>query len=686
MVELRAMNDKIRPLKNERGQMAIFIALFFQVLFVFFAMAINVGLMVHDKINLQSAADLAAYYGAGRQAQILNQMAHINYQLRQNFKLLTFRYRGIGMIGSPTNPLNANEPLAFGETGLLPPIGICVAHSGWQEYADRDPDASFCSNLTDIPAIPTVNIDSTFSPGLEQVNQDVAILQAQLVDDCLRYSVLNFNFAARILAAYRSEGLVRKEMMLGLAGLLSQPTDITDLAGGSVAQGAQRTLENNLTTGNRANVDFEFFNSMGAGGCSDPAVWLPEVRISPVLFFQDFESQGGNCLRSPGSVQPKPNRPFADGSTNLPGGQNVFQVDPTLASHWAGEPNTAAHSTLGFEKNPWCMSYVGVRATANVRKIFSPVTGTRPMTVTAFAKPFGGRMGPWYGTTWDRGANRSAPGAKTDPLVPTRKVGNTLDDASSANVDIVNFSQFPGDEDGFGSPAGLAAMATPRLQQIVVGRRRFQLDHYFHIGSPGATREYGDALARDNSALTGRVQLPAIQRELEIAAIAPDAFDISYYSIEPSYYFNYFGENTFAQNPAPSLSEAERVYDFGSTKVATEAEAAFSVQQQVTTAATVYEGSSAQALDNYKIREWPHLLTGWSQNGAVDYGYPSGRIGQCEAPASDPSFPVPGNCIAGGRVGYSVKLISKSYLQKELPLGGAGTTGTILNPPPQNFQ
>ena len=48
--------------------MAIFIALFFQVLFVFFAMAINVGLVVHDKINLQSAADFAAYYGAARQA------------------------------------------------------------------------------------------------------------------------------------------------------------------------------------------------------------------------------------------------------------------------------------------------------------------------------------------------------------------------------------------------------------------------------------------------------------------------------------------------------------------------------------------------------------------------------------------------------------------------------------------
>ena len=37
--------------------MAIFVALIFQVLFVLFAMAINVALIVHDKINLQNSVD-----------------------------------------------------------------------------------------------------------------------------------------------------------------------------------------------------------------------------------------------------------------------------------------------------------------------------------------------------------------------------------------------------------------------------------------------------------------------------------------------------------------------------------------------------------------------------------------------------------------------------------------------------
>src|ERR1700685_852495 len=77
---------------NAHGQMAIFIALIFQVLFLFFAMAINIGLAVSDKINLQNATDLAAYYAAQKQAEILNVIAHTNYQIRQAYKVLNFRY------------------------------------------------------------------------------------------------------------------------------------------------------------------------------------------------------------------------------------------------------------------------------------------------------------------------------------------------------------------------------------------------------------------------------------------------------------------------------------------------------------------------------------------------------------------------------------------------------------------
>src|SRR6202789_1370807 len=87
-------------MNGQRGQASILIAIIFQVLFIFFAMVVNVGLLVHDKINLQNSVDLAAYYGAMKQAEVLNAIAHVNYQIRQSWKLLNFRYRGIGMAGN----------------------------------------------------------------------------------------------------------------------------------------------------------------------------------------------------------------------------------------------------------------------------------------------------------------------------------------------------------------------------------------------------------------------------------------------------------------------------------------------------------------------------------------------------------------------------------------------------------
>ena len=68
-------------LKNTRGQVAIFALLMFSMIFMFFGMAINIGMLVHHKINLQNAADLAALSAAAEQARILNMIGWEKYQL-----------------------------------------------------------------------------------------------------------------------------------------------------------------------------------------------------------------------------------------------------------------------------------------------------------------------------------------------------------------------------------------------------------------------------------------------------------------------------------------------------------------------------------------------------------------------------------------------------------------------------
>ena len=58
-------------------------------------------------------------------------------------------------------------------------------------------------------------------------------------------------------------------------------------------------------------------------------------------------------------------------------------------------------------------------------------------------------------------------------------------------------------------------------------------------------------------------------------------------------------------------------------------------------------------------------------------------------PEEDQNLPAaPGNCVTGGRTGYSVKLISSDLVRKKTihkDLGGSGTSGSIANPVDENF-
>jgi hypothetical protein len=64
------------------------------------------------------------------------------------------------------------------------------------------------------------------------------------------------------------------------------------------------------------------------------------------------------------------------------------------------------------------------------------------------------------------------------------------------------------------------------------------------------------------------------------------------------------------------------------------------------------------------------------------------RFGKClKAPVKNgnDSVPTSGDCVVGGRTGYSVKMVSSEYLNSgDLDLGGENTgPGKIINPPPK---
>jgi Flp pilus assembly protein TadG len=139
--------------------MAVFVALLFQVLFVFFAMIINVGLLVHDKINLQNSVDLAAIYAAQKQAEVLNAIAHTNYQIRQSWKLLAWRIYVEGDLGRDNHLVKRLRQNDFPEaldTNLVMP-SVCVAHSDWSDTMKNTGNACKDAKIR-IPTIPKVKV------------------------------------------------------------------------------------------------------------------------------------------------------------------------------------------------------------------------------------------------------------------------------------------------------------------------------------------------------------------------------------------------------------------------------------------------------------------------------------------------------------------------------------------------
>jgi hypothetical protein len=68
-------------LRSRSGQSAILIALSLFTMVIFVAFVTNIGILVNDKIRVQSAADLGAFSAAYREAQVMNRLAAVNYDI-----------------------------------------------------------------------------------------------------------------------------------------------------------------------------------------------------------------------------------------------------------------------------------------------------------------------------------------------------------------------------------------------------------------------------------------------------------------------------------------------------------------------------------------------------------------------------------------------------------------------------
>ncbi len=663
-------------MKDTGGQMAIFIALIFQILFVFFAMIVNIGLTVHDKINLQNSVDLAAYYAASKQAEILNAIAHVNYQIRQDYKLLAYRLRVIGGIGYEGHPSHLAYRAAVKEEPWTLPVdgntfyadqpAICIGHEMWKGTGSNE---NLCrSQLNRIPALPRLPPGPPFIPtyGINlQASEATEAARRAITEKCKLSAVLNWYYAATINLAFKLDVARRRAVISALARAVAEQ-GFKDLDGLSVKDGTKKTLDKNLTIANRQSQGkFILYNSLSTDVSAETGMppWLQPIFIEySIPYVYHAASGSGACTNNVAELMNTAVVPpgVSDPSGNLTG----FILNPPT-------PSSDLFPIRGVEKNPWWMAYVGVYAETAPRKPFAPFGAPVKLTARAFAKPFGGRIGPWETKGWSPNSpssDRLAPSVD-DLAVPRIDRLQRTGDLRLDRKFFPNYSKYPGDKFGLTSTLALA-----HGREVL--NRQFTLDigDYDLPLSNLLRPETGDG---DPIALKPNTQDGGPLRQAELAAIAPDLFDVTYYSVDTNYYY-------YLNKALIQTSRRLFTPDLGYQK---QAQKPFTVSDQIAVAILPFFNTNIPGDPRfYQTQVADHTLTGWTQNTEADYSFPSDKFGRCVSKIEGNSPLNPGNCAVGGRTGYSVKLISLDYINSAgHKLGGENqATSTLLARPTES--
>lgn len=728
MMSMSESEKKIfwRSFSNSKGQVAIFVALVFQILFLFFAMVINVGLLVHHKINLQNSVDMAAYYGAMKQAENLNAMAHINYQVRQSWKLLSFRYRIFGTAGEykkgasisqQIHPFN-KEAYVNGATPLRQPQDIvlpehakslyvtappfCITYTPWASAERSTKNENNCQKIDSgeqtIPLFDQVPIIAGFQGFTRAISAATNRLRLAAQAGCADFGSFNYITLGRFVAAFNEDQRAKMESLRMMSQSMSQsPDTFMDIDGDDVKTGIENTLKNNLTAPNADSLgNVQVFNSLGHPNCSKPGFgqwphWLSPVKIFPGFFYVDTRCNSKAVVTFVKELSnADQNKPEMRAQTGFV--DQIEQLASILGVN-TSDPFNKYNLSLGVEKNPWCMAYVGVKASTAPKIPFSPF-GSVKLQAKAFAKPFGGRMGPWYGKTWAKGQPASsfsvgAPSTRLDPHVPPRIIDQQILGSVQDPTRLANFSRYVGDPYGLKSrlPAAYFGQAIFRMRNPWnnTGFNEIpQYEHWSHLPS------YTDGGAMDLLAWDSDGKRAPTVRKIELNGILPDLFDTTYYSIEPDYFNNYYKRLKSGWG-AKAGFEADLRPDIGYRGDGPDELKNFSVKDQFK---YVEDETLTKQLFlditkdfSYILTDWRNTLTSWVSVGMGDYTQDTSRFGKCQTEITKGMEPTPSNCaVAGGTTGYGVKIVSPRFLKaNDLSLGGPTTSNSVENPPPDGW-
>lgn len=428
--------------KKQRGQASIFMALFITTMILLFAFTTNIGMLVHAKINLQNAADAAAYAGAAVQARQLTSVSYLSWEMRRALKEFLFFYTirsqyaampcfPASASGQPNNagcpPTNPNLRYNFAfydpresknEVGgpYLP--SVCIIFDKNNNYCQKD----------HVPGIPEFQGGGSWGvadPIVNAVQNATNQIIAKKTEDCLGRTEINQQFLIAWLFNLGPDpipikinqdsadpfpitgGLERIGVLPRMAILRARVDNLEEslnmnLRNESVGTSTiTESTMGQLRTMITKNKDLNYFERPIQAFLSAknnlPSVdkdngVFSDVELSELIPHQSSAEQSPDLKNPPilaRFVDISAPATFADSRfIELPGGLrgNCKQER---------EYRVINKFPFGITKDPAVLTYYAVRLQAKARLLFSPFGSDGRVTISAYsaAKPFGSRIG-----------------------------------------------------------------------------------------------------------------------------------------------------------------------------------------------------------------------------------------------------------------------------------------------------
>lgn len=442
-------------------------AIFIMSMVLVFAFATNIGMLVHAKINLQNAADAAAYAGAAVQARQMTAIAYMNWEMRRAVKQFLFNWMVRGNLSQACFPSDSSgqaaPSLCAPEQGPRtskylfsfrdPRPREAVFNEPRDDYLPTvciifDPSNNYCQKtvVAGIPELGGLTGVLTFvNPIINAVRRSTQIIIQKKIDDCvargngnllymtawifnldpnpLPVAIQNdFDTAFPITGSLDGLGvLVRQAILRARIDNFEEALNLNLQHEGFPDSTISASVVNELLSQADKRDYYErpiqaFLSAKNNLPTIDENGIFSDVRLTELIPFQTPAARNPNLQNDP--VLFKLNDINDDVKVAASKFISQSQINRGECAQQRQEMRIPSFP-IGVAKDPQVITYYAVNLKANARLLFSPFGSDGTVTLSAYsaAMPFGSRIGKNLEENPDRFIHAAGKRVHTDALV-----------------------------------------------------------------------------------------------------------------------------------------------------------------------------------------------------------------------------------------------------------------------------